>query len=83
MLLLKAYELHFEYEENRREQLAVPYLMENPQQEAIGHFQGRSRKAFARLDFQTLLTPFHNHVGQAQLLWGYHLKITGGGSKIT
>ena len=51
--------------------------MENPQQEAIGHPQGRLRKEFARLDFQILLTPFHSQMGQAQLLWGFNLKIMG------
>ena len=51
--------------------------MENPEQESIGHVQGRLTNAFARLDFQVLLTTFHNHVGQAQLLWGFHLNIMG------
>ena len=51
--------------------------MKNPQQEAIGHLQGRLRKALARLDFQILLKPFHNHVRQVQLLWGFHLNIMG------
>ena len=51
--------------------------MENPEQEAIGHVQGRLRNTFARLDFQILLTTFHNRVEQAQMLWGFHLKIIG------
>ena len=51
--------------------------MESPQQMAIGHLQDRLGKAFARLDFQILLTPFQNHVRQVQLLWGFHIKIMG------
>ena len=51
--------------------------MENPQQEAIGHLQGRLEKAFAGLDSQILLTPFQNHVRHVQLLWGFHIKIMG------
>ena len=55
--------------------------MENPQQEVIGHLQGRLRKAFARLDFEILLSTIHNHSvvvgfsfknnGGSEIMWGF------------